>query len=406
MVECPRCGSERIFGGRCLDCGEVLGSVGRGGRGFKGPPSDDLLAGSDENSGYLAHHVLPFELPAELRQMRPRTEVASLNQPTMFSMVKAIKRPNIAEGDDPPELEWPTKSDAKAPPTDAKPPDPLQEGEPTIRTPRPAFDGDSLIQVEPLPDFDIPARGHTGPTTNPFDEQPVLRPHWDGQQSSLDIQRTPPPGSIPEGFGTLPPAPPGPSTVDKIPVEDMASMGDMRLGDVPDSEIFGRYSGTLMNRGAAPVRATRTSSGRITAVLVACVVSLAVGLVLYDQARVGNTATEFEERTRAELDTLLQDDRISADTLLAKVEKVCGGPAPVTCDAASAWVRQSDPKAYQAHHGTPPPDRDKPTVIIEAGFTVTATSKGALFATETRTIRAETIALAAPTRVTFSERAK
>ncbi|MFT7624825.1 MAG: hypothetical protein ACI9WU_004015 [Myxococcota bacterium] len=394
MVECPRCGSERIFGGRCLDCGEVLGTVGRGGRGFAGPTDDEQLAGNDlETSGYLAHHILPFDVPDEMRKLKKREDAAALNQPTMFSMVKAVRRPSerqesvetvdYAQAGD---LGWPSLEDLgletleRLPNTDelerARPPSITSAGLDPQSTATRVVDADTSSH-------------RSGP--NPISVMgldsgiPTLQPAAD-----LRVDR------LPLGSDSL---------LDPLSVDGLDGRG---LGDVPDAEIFGRYSGTLLAKGAAPApyRAAprpAVAPRAITAGLAALVIALAVGLVLYDRSKVGGMADDFEAGAAAQLETVLTGERVSPEALLTAVMARC--TRGLECQDTRVWVKRMDAAAYKQATGKDAPGAAK-AVTLELGYSLTLDASGGLLASETRTLEHTLAGAVPPERVKFGEKSQ
>lgn len=373
MLDCPRCGSERIFGGRCLDCGEVLGSPTGQVSTLPAGSLADALAGSHAESGYVAHHVLPFVIPDGLRLVRPRSDVAALNQPTMFSMVKAVRRTDEVEGEEAVEedaaptardLEWPHLTDGGLEPLSALP-DVSEVALPRTDAELHAamFEDSSTMMPRPTAESIAAADGYFQPA-----------------EAGLPIVQTP--------LGT-PATPIGPP---------------VKLGEADDPETFGAFPGTLGQDGSVVGPLPRYAPWIILGIVAAFIVALAVALAVKDAQSAQNAVDRFAESAAEPVTALFEGDRITPDALLLAVVDLCGG-SPVTCSSARAWVRRSSTKAFQERNGTEAPPADgQPSVIVEAGYAVEIHASGQLFGEAEQEVEHSVIRLAAPDRVQFGEK--
>lgn len=441
MLDCPKCGSERIFGGRCLDCGFVLGDLPHlGETGTFAPTREGALPEAHAEPGlafsgdFKADHVVTFEVPKSLKKLQPHRGAAALNQPTVFSMVKAVKKgadgtaqttagaaPKVASQAKLPAFEWPSLQDVArdAGPRGGGTADLLESatGRPQP-TPTPRVElavpsaEDSAIQalaapLEPEPVVLAPLPSLTAPTPPPSLTAP-----------------TPPPPDLPESHALnadppakkgRPHAQPNKQTFEndaaldldfdaysddhKVNRESFQPSGPKReLGVVPDQEILGRYSGTLMREGAPlptgaatgrgpgprPSRPTKGRSAKTWAAVGLGLVLIGAFFVL-ERASAQTKTLEFADKAVSVLhfDNFDPESQTLNGPLLEHHIKTFCFNSEVDCQNLKVWVRPATKQAWATYHGEAfPYAESKPSsryVIAEVGFKTTVHAKGWLY---------------------------
>lgn len=339
-----------------------------------------------EELGFRANHVIAFEIPESIRFVRPRGGVAALNQPTAFSMARAVRRTGEVEvepevvAESYPELEWPSLDDfaleAELAPAESTGPPPPAEA---LVAPTPA--PPALPQSHPLRasadsdlDLDIELDASSGPVSSP-----------NGTELQFDDLPQPPPRVRP------PVHPVGPSR---------------QLGNVSTDEIKNRYSGTLLRTdkaasvpGVPALKRKRPPDPRVAlggAVLAGLV--LLVALVVLEQ----NSAVSAADAIETDAATVLDPQRyltsvLSTDTLATEVRAFCQERS-LSCTDARVFVEVSSRPGWEAHHGRTfeVPASTEAYVFVRYGFETDIVATGWLWSTEERSLSTVAIHPLAP----------
>ena len=454
-----------------MDCGEVLGAPNVSETGTYAPEpnlerapmahadpghADSVVA---RNVGFVADHVIAFEVPENLRFVKPRTGAAALEQKTVFSMAKAISRnsrdteevdvdrSSFASEPEPPR----GKALRSGPHMDTRAV--LELAGPMVETPaptRPAPSTPAPAPPEPTPDadaqpeFEWPALDSelsvdpSGPPTPPAPEPPdgTGPPGSDpdlGAFPDLDLAHlvlpTPSPGqAAPRPERVEPATRSRPPLAAPPPPESPAGGGGDPLSiDIEDSDDYGPPRKELKAEPAAaaspsgpgppaetPTSAaearrgarratTRPAGGAEDKIAIVGLCLVAVGAFLFFEHASAKDAGRKFERLSADILSMeyyAEEEALTAAAVLAQLTRQCG-LRKVECIGAHAWVSEANPGDWRERHPDEEIELPADAAFFAVGFQVKVRSKGWLWSKAARTVKIERVAFADPERVTW-----
>ncbi len=353
---------------------------------------------------FKANHVLAFDVPDSLRYLQTRGAPASMNQPTMFSMVKAVK--HHEEGAPAP----PARMPAPAPPPGATSPGFEWPGigdgglQPLDKLPEQDSSGTYEMIASPFADEasspSLPAPAVSAPAIDP----PVVVP-------PAITAPTPPPPALPAGH----------ALANSYQVDDgkqldfdglthrgggglgnmLAPGAPVKMGDAADSDIQAKYRGTLLFR-VDEVEDRKEGMGMKLAIALVVLAIIAALFALLEWNSATTAALDFEESMEDTLGELFKSgETMTADRIVEAINSQCE-EASVACDGARGWVRRSTPQAYRDHHDAPIPS-GQAVVVVEVGLEVKATAKGWVYSTSEREVSRRFVGVLHPAKVNYGD---
>lgn len=363
MPNCSRCSSERLFGGRCLDCGEVaVGAVEvtTGSFGAIQPVAPVRVP-----SAFVPDHVVPFAAPVSLRAAAGAEAVASLHQQTIFSMARAMRRPDALGAE----------TDVMA--------DPFAALDAPVSAPRRM----PFLAPEDLePD---PAFASTESADEPrgtLDLLVSLSDYGPARASGKLPQPPPLPPPLPKAKATVMPAsPPAPLPVTALEMADESSP----------------MTATPMPAALPSVAAPSASAGqRFNWVPLGAVVAAVAIFLALDWRQSAIRADGFLAAAGSLVANLEGD--VNPDGVLERVDRLCRERG-VRCRSVSAWIRDADRAAWLRAHPTEAMPMAPDAVFYEAGFTLDATFPGWLAPWRTEAVNRASLGWASARRVARGE---